>query len=91
MRIKRILPRAGWLSARTGRWRSQKTGILLTFLGILGISLLTAAGAKAGNNIPFQEKGTNTMQQAAPAQVRNIPSLDVSQPAQVETFTFGLG
>jgi hypothetical protein len=64
---------------------------LLTLLGLLGISLLTAAGVKAGSTIPFQEKGNQAMQQTATAPLRNLPPLDASQPARVETFTFGLG
>lgn len=31
------------------------------------------------------------MQQAAPAQNKDLPPIDASQPTRFETFTFGLG
>jgi hypothetical protein len=77
--------------AAAGRWRSHHTGNFMTLFVIMGIILVSAAECRAGSKITYTEKGNQTMQQAATAQSSNIPPLDASQPARVETFTFGLG
>lgn len=61
-------------------------------LGVIFIlSALFPPGTRAGREISFQEKGHQAMQQAAPAQNKDLPPIDASQPTRFETFTFGLG
>jgi len=74
-----------------GRELLQKIGYLLTLTGLLHFTVLNAGAVSAGVHPTFQEKSAMAAPQTATAPTRNIPPLDASQPARVETFTFGLG
>jgi hypothetical protein len=90
----RTLPRNPgiWLeSAGSGR-RPRPAAVLLVLLaGMLMIIYLTPGAISAESPQAIREKGTNPMQASATASLNTLPSLDVTQPSRVETFTFGLG
>ena len=64
---------------------------LLILMGILILGAFIAAEVHAKSKTAIQEKGPKTMQQATLVLKKHLPPVDDRQPAQVETFTFGLG
>ena len=82
---------AGLQSTRIGRYPSSTKLTALLLGGLVALAALTASLAAAPAPGPVPEKGTNSMQQAATVAVKDVPPLDKSQPARLETFTFGLG
>ena len=70
---------------------SPKAGILLMLWGLFMIVSVITALAASDSQGASPEKGNSPMQPAATVTVKDVPSLDGSQPGRVETFTFGLG
>jgi hypothetical protein len=70
---------------------SRPAGKIATLVGLLGFALLSAGSVVAGQDRIAQEKPLMARTENAATTPRTIPPLDASQPARLETFTFGLG
>lgn len=79
------------LSFSGGQRRWPRAGKILPLVGLMLITFLTTGVVHPGTDTTIKEKNSLTIQQTASHQLGDVPSLDVSLPSRVETFTFGLG
>ena len=75
---------------RTSGIRQGKTGLILKMIFLASIILLTSCDSSHGD---YRAKERNKMETAKHSSVRHVPlpPVDLSEPAKVETATFGLG